>query len=540
MNTPNQASLVERSPLLRLAHWLIQPRTLGRLSCAVLTLVTLVAIFYAEERWRGHRAWENYKAQLGAKAVELNYDTFIPPTVPDDQNFAQTPFLAPLFDFLPGTQTCRDPNAQRRVQERIQSLADLARKRGFELDKCPNGRWELGEPFSLRALLGTNGASQDSALPPTPAARPATEEQAATVVLDLFEQTLGPVFAELRAASQRPACRFNVKYDFAPLVGILLPHLTAVKGLVQRLAWRADAELVLGRTNQAAEDLLLGYYLADTVKAEPILISHLVRLACHAIQTRVLYDGLAGHRWSDNQLQRFQAVLEKNDLLNDTARALRGERAGFGVRLIEQVITRAAGFQVDDLMENGEKARGHVLGGVMPTGWLYLEMLNLCRAHDRFQTPFLAWQNGQLEISGFMQKLAETETEVSALRPMPALLQHRLLSCLLLPALGKVWPRGLQAQVRNDLARTACALERYYLAHGSYPESLPALSPQFAPKVPLDLMSGRPLVYRRANPHSFVLYSLGGNLADDGGKTVLQHGGASTTQGDWVWSQPGK
>ena len=43
----------------------------------------------------------------------------------------------------------------------------------------------------------------------------------------------------------------------------------------------------------------------------------------------------------------------------------------------------------------------------------------------------------------------------------------------------------IQADV--DLARVACALERYRLAHGSYPETLDALAPQFIEKLPHDL-----------------------------------------------------
>ena len=39
-------------------------------------------------------------------------------------------------------------------------------------------------------------------------------------------------------------------------------------------------------------------------------------------------------------------------------------------------------------------------------------------------------------------------------------------------------------------AQIACALERYRLAHGEYPETLDALVPQFIEKVPHDIIGG--------------------------------------------------
>ncbi|HEY4952012.1 MAG TPA: hypothetical protein VII71_01340, partial [Verrucomicrobiae bacterium] len=49
--------------------------------------VLLIAVFYAEENWRGKRAWENCKRELEAKGEILDWDKLIPPPVPDDQNF---------------------------------------------------------------------------------------------------------------------------------------------------------------------------------------------------------------------------------------------------------------------------------------------------------------------------------------------------------------------------------------------------------------------------------------------------------------------
>src|ERR1051326_2839601 len=69
-----------------------------------LALCLGVALFYAEETWRGHWLWGRYQARMRAQGESLELSAVVPPRVPDDKNFAMTPFLAPLFDFIPGSQ----------------------------------------------------------------------------------------------------------------------------------------------------------------------------------------------------------------------------------------------------------------------------------------------------------------------------------------------------------------------------------------------------------------------------------------------------
>jgi hypothetical protein len=85
-------------------------------------------------------------------------------------------------------------------------------------------------------------------------------------------------------------------------------------------------------------------------------------------------------------------------------------------------------------------------------------------------------------------------------------------------------------QTLANEAFVACGLERYRLAHGQYPETLEALVPQFAEKLPHDIIGGQPLKYRRTADSQFVLYSVGWNETDDGGVP-----GKTIPEGDWVW-----
>jgi len=56
----------------------------------------------------------------------------------------------------------------------------------------------------------------------------------------------------------------------------------------------------------------------------------------------------------------------------------------------------------------------------------------------------------------------------------------------------------------------ACALERYQLAHGDYPETLDALVPQFIESIPNDVIGGKPPHYRRTEASTYLLYSIAG------------------------------
>ncbi|HEY0257762.1 MAG TPA: hypothetical protein VGC39_09995, partial [Candidatus Methylacidiphilales bacterium] len=84
-------------------------------------------------------------------------------------------------------------------------------------------------------------------------------------------------------------------------------------------------------------------------------------------------------------------------------------------------------------------------------------------------------------------------------------------------------------------------LERYRLAHGSYPESLDALAPAYASEIPHDIFNGEPYHYHANSDGTFILYSVGWNEKDDGGQVVYKKDSPTQRElkeGDWVWPTP--
>jgi hypothetical protein len=76
------------------------------------------------------------------------------------------------------------------------------------------------------------------------------------------------------------------------------------------------------------------------------------------------------------------------------------------------------------------------------------------------------------------------------------------------------------SEARRRLALAALAAERYRVATGNWPETLEALTPEYLDAVPEDPFDGQPLRYLR-EPTRLVIYSVGPDLADDGGEEAL-------------------
>jgi hypothetical protein len=457
-------------------------------------LITLGALFIAEEDWRGSRAWHNYKTQMEAKGERFDGARLIPPKVPDDENFAACEYLAHSFVKPPDSPGWTNINSYLRYPEK------MPRRPGW--------------PYGLSADM-TNWAEAFGSGAATEIMDPA---QAAAIVLDHLK-VCEPVLAELRAASHRPYCRFDLPYDdwanranMEQAGGVTLQHLAVVKGLFQVLALHAEAELADGQNEPALADINMMFRLNDGLKDEPLLISQLVCYASTAILLQPIAQGLADHRWSDQQLRSLQERLGQINLPASTVQAYYGER---------------------DILMNPS-----FNGGMMtPRGWDRLEQLNLNRAFHELLLPRINLAGREVNPAlGRACDLAMTNYLGS---PVARYVHHRIFASMLLPALLRAPEKAAAVQTDVDLITVACALERFRLAEGAYPEQLAALTPRFITPLPHDLINGQPLKYRRKADGKFVLYSVGWNETDDGGVTATtKDGNPDRLRGDWVLEYP--
>jgi type II secretory pathway pseudopilin PulG len=92
-----------------------------------------------------------------------------------------------------------------------------------------------------------------------------------------------------------------------------------------------------------------------------------------------------------------------------------------------------------------------------------------------------------------------------------------VLMALMVPAVSKVERAAdLARQVEANL-HVAFALAWYRREHGHYPNELAVLAPNYLKKIPHDLFSGTPLIYR-PKKDGYLFYSVGQNGKDEGGR----------------------
>ncbi len=538
MNAPDKSSMVERSTTMRFLRWLRTWRGVRRILIGLAWFVALIALFHGEENWRGRRAWNQCRRDIEARGEPLDYRALIPKPVPDEQNFAATPAIKSWFE----TKTASDnvpswgdeygqvgdrvhaPKAKGATASR--NLADLA---GWEAAFAAVRSGEVAEHKEFHS------AKLD----------PQSRAQAAPAVLEGL-RTNEALFAELRLASGRPKSRYPVNYEIENIWAIRLPHLRMIKGTCQRLQLKACAELASGQSEKALEDLKLMFYLADSLRTDPFLISYLVRLACVQLAVQPIWEGLAEHHWSEAQLQELETRLQQYNFIVDMKSNFDEERAA-AISTIEMIRQKGPWYlnaigSPDSTPPPSESMLVKLLWTVLiPQGWYYQEELNYCRGFNAELATGLDTTKNQISptqvkaaVQAFERMMAVTRFAGTGLG---GVLGHKIMARMLLPALNKVLLKSAAAQTAVNQAAIACALERYRLANGHFPEKLDALAPQFITTLPKDVLTGEPYRYRRTEDGRFVLYSVGWDDKDDGGvsgKTLFDE-----KQGDWVWEYPG-
>lgn len=90
------------------------------------------------------------------------------------------------------------------------------------------------------------------------------------------------------------------------------------------------------------------------------------------------------------------------------------------------------------------------------------------------------------------------------------------------PTLSRACEYVYRGRALHEATLTVLALNRRRLEEGGYPTGLNELvTAGYLEQVPMDPYSDKPIVYKKTGD-DFVLYSLGQNFADDGGKLIRE------------------
>ena len=590
-------------------------RILRRILITLAVLATLIAILYAEEDWRGKRAWEKCKAELEAKGVVLDWDKFIPPPVPDDQNFftASTNILLrfkkagagaeselatknlwlridystncfAVFDTaktgpLVVAEMAVEPSnvasaAAGKSQSYIAKLgAAGAREQLQDLIRTTIGRGisgAAGFQFSERQLTNLAPAQivlQSDTVPSVADLQNLIPENLATNIGHLRIEAVGdhksfrvlltgvritaaadylkwsdqfiPALDEIREALKRPYA--TIPGDYSQPLFQPMPNFITLRVVAQLLVQRAQCEFLIGQSDQALHELTLVHDLCRILEHRPTgqpitLVEAMINVAITGLYVNTVAEGFRSHAWQEPQLKAIQSQMETVRLLPFVAEASRESQAhaiNFTTRqnlkkYFSGEMYAASGMQV----KFWDKVKGQAVVFI-PQGWIYQNLKSTVELEQKWVDCFDP-TNEQV----FPSRLDKANSEIS--HALSHYSPFRIIASIFIPSFIRAMQTCAFDQTMANEAQIVCALERYRLAHGEYPETLDALAPQFIEKLPHDIIGGGPLHYRRASDGRFLLYSIGWNETDNSGEPSppVKVGPIDYTQGDWVWQYP--
>jgi hypothetical protein len=376
-------------------------------------------------------------------------------------------------------------------------------------------------------------------------------------------------------ASRRPRRYDPLLFDKTKMViWILLPGLQSYRSSVYVLSMRAMLRLEKGQMEEAWDDLLACHRLARLAGQGLTLIDALVgisieTIACTGDQAMVQSGRLTAKqaRKMQDDLAKLAPMLRMADKIDLAERFLFLDctqscaQHGFSMlRTIENAVTLTEGLAMLMGLEAGrgpgviiEKFLQEVTDwlGQVCTDWDFVLLMGNLYFDQMVEAVSLPTRD-QRTVSLRMIDMACHEAKATALDPGSLQLSELLnpqkavskrvgkyLVGLLITSVLKVADAEDRAAMLLDLDRLAFALTVYRADHGSFPAKLADLAPRYMSRIPTDIFNNKDLHYRREGS-GFLLYSVGVNGFDDGGKSRQDGTAEYDWQDDLVFRVPAR
>jgi hypothetical protein len=333
------------------------------------------------------------------------------------------------------------------------------------------------------------------------------------------------VFELVIAGSQKPY--YWQHYEGEEMLSVLLPHLSKYRRLAFSLRWRSRLHAENGRYEEAFNDIKTCYRFGRHVKGTKlVLIEQLVGIAVEAIAVENLRNILSEYEIDAAVLAGLQTDFERILARENFAMSFEGEkmlvydeiqrcftqdRFGGGHLYLTRIGTIA-----DATAKTAEELIFETI--FSPEGWgMAVKVLFF---HPNKEQTREAADRFYAYCETFAQKTpAQIRAEgIDGQKETMKIVEDNVLLSILTPALGRAARIGHRHRTNVEATVTILALHRYKADKDSFPDDLQELiSAGYLRQLPIDVYSGKPLVYRKTD-ESFILYSIGENFEDDGGK----------------------
>jgi len=228
---------------------------------------------------------------------------------------------------------------------------------------------------------------------------------------------------------------------------------------------------------------------------EPSLISTLMRIATNGIAHNALERSLAQGQPRDESMRVLQRLLEDEEKEPILLYGIRGERACWD-RVLERLQNGTTGVKNVRGLWGGADEVVLMSGSLKGQRALLLQIMN-----ENVEAAKLPLEQQEAEFTSIDKSISLKSAVVRMLIPAGVRIEQAFVRS--------------RALLRTDIV--ALAVERYRREHGRWPDSLAELVPNYLQQLYTDPYDGKPLRYRR-NSDGVVIYSIGPDKTDDGGK----------------------
>ncbi len=323
----------------------------------------------------------------------------------------------------------------------------------------------------------------------------------------------------LAEAVQRPQCRFNIRWEEG--MDVEFPHLKHLRDCTRvkaaEIAWYAGRGDLTGALQGTADTLTMVRPALDTPTLIGVLVGYsMLSYSLGALEC-VLYEQLP----PTEACRALYSQLGEVELFDSLVDAVRGDRA-MGNTGFDETFAMIHEKRQESIEQVPLWVRKLPLAA---SGPFPLEKL-----FEYDQVQYLRIMREQIAVLEMSYREADA-VFVKNHRPIEEEIPKCcMMSAIMLPVFGGAFGKRDVITARVGLAQVALALKAYKNEQGEYPESLAELREVIDwGDLPEDPFSGGDFIYRREG-QGFVIYSVGVNLKDDGGKAE-----EDWEEGDIVW-----
>jgi hypothetical protein len=467
-------------------------RVVSRVLLTLAVLATAMLLFFFIENRRGDRAWADYAAEARAAGVRLE-EIPAPSRLPAARNFMKTPVLDRWL-----WRSSLEP-------EYVSHLEGL------------------GVPVVPWSKMWMEGRRFDPALVPAVVATGDSPEA--------VRARIGVVIEELReAARTRPDSELQRPEAIAGKRPAAIPIASFKAARAYSIALGLDAcrALADGQGETALHDVLAQLKLAQGFCAAPdaVLVDAMIGNVLAGAAMHPIWEGIDRQAWSDEQLRQLIGGLAAIDVPAGIERAFEVERAVM-IATLDELAPGQWWFPARQFLAK-DAPWPMRLGWRMPRGWVQQNKVAECKVMTLVIDAMAARETPEfLSLRG---RVHDRERRIdSSVGP------YDFLVPMMTPAFGQASDVAIRNMAYINLAIVACALERYRLARGGYPDDVTELAPQYLARIPRDPVDGQVLRYSRLAEGGFSLFSTGFHLRDELGAPIDVAAAGEAPNGLWRW-----